>query len=144
MVKKTSGSDDLLGGITAGDAEQPVVDLLDEMGEGDEPAWVAENSGDGIQGVVLKRSTTTSEYMPGPVPVVTVRTPAGEAYRVIGYGSVLSREIEDADPRPGDTFAVKYFGRKTNKAGKEYHHYKVAVRRGTGVVPQAATPEPPF
>jgi hypothetical protein len=67
------------------------------------------------------------------VPTVTIETQDGTKYRVIGYGAVLKRELQDANPQVGDRLAVKYFGEKPIKkgrfAGKPYKHFGVAIRR---------------
>lgn len=118
------------------------VDLLDEIEKtGDAKGWQPEEGG-GVEGVVVSRSVTKSDFTTEPIPVVVLRTDAGELWRVVGFQSVLRREIEDADPRIGDRFAAKYFGKRDNKKGTaSYHHYKVACRRAAK--PQPAEP-PPF
>jgi hypothetical protein len=72
------------------------------------------------------------------VPVVTIETSDGTKWRVIGYSSVLKREIQDADPKVGDRMAVKFFGEKTLKtgkfAGRPYKHFGVAIRRAPAAV----------
>jgi hypothetical protein len=109
-------------------------DLLDEMQDDDAEAWVPEEPGDGIQGVVIKRGTTRSDYDDDKVvPTMTIRVKSGECFRIVGYSSVLAREIIDQDPQPGDTVALKYFGEKTVKrgkfAGKPYKHTGLLVRK---------------
>lgn len=128
--------DDLLD-----EMEDPFVgeewDLLNEMEEDDSEGWVAEERGDAIQGVVIKTGTTNSDYSDEPVPTVTIETKDGTKYRIIGYSTVLGREIKDANPEKGDKFAVKYWGQKTAKrgkgAGKPYHHYSILCRKRTPV-----------
>jgi hypothetical protein len=106
--------------------------LLDTIEEDSAEGWVPEKVGEGLQGVVTKVSETKSDFSDEMAPTVTVETKDGSTYRVIGYGAVLGREIRDADPKPGDLFAVKYFGEKAIKkgkwAGKNYKHYGVVVR----------------
>lgn len=112
-------------------------DLLDDVEEDDSEGWVPENRGEGIQGTVLKVGEVRSDFEEDPakamVPAVTVQDKRGDKYRIIGYGAVLRRELIDADPKVGDTLAVKYFGEKPIKkgkyAGKNYRHFGVAVRR---------------
>lgn len=108
-------------------------DLLNEVKEDDSEGWVPEKAGEGIQGVVLAVGETRSDFSDEMAPTVTIETSAGEKYRIIGYGAVLKREIQDANAQPGDLFAVKYFGTKKLKkgkfAGKDYKHFGVAVRR---------------
>lgn len=126
-----ASSDDLLD-VIAGD-EDDEGDLLDSIDEEDSEGWVPEEAGEGVQGVVLKIGETRSDFSDQAAPTVTIETSEGEKLRVIGYGTVLRREILDADPKPGDLFAVRYFGEKPIKkgpfAGKTFKHYKVAVRR---------------
>lgn len=121
---------DLLDEIGSSDED---IDLLDSIDEDDSEGWVPNEAGEGIQGVVLKVGETKSDFSDEVVPTVTIETADGSKMRVIGYGSVLRREIYDADPKPGDLFAVKYFGtkkiRKGKWAGKDYKHFGVAVRR---------------
>jgi hypothetical protein len=123
----TSSEDDFAG----------VDDLLDEVEEDDSEGWVPTEKGEAIAGRVIKVGETRSDFAndgENPmVPVVTVETKDGSKYRIIGYGSVLKRELTDADPKVGDMIGVKYFGEKPIKkgrfAGKPYKHFGVAVRR---------------
>lgn len=142
---KTGEATDLLGGLsddTKATAPGEVVDLLDSIDEEDDAEpWIPEEAGEGVQGTVLKLGKTKSDFTPEPIPVVTIAVANGDKVRVTGFQSVLRREIEDADPQPGDTFAVKYFGQKAVKKGTgSYHHFKVAVSRGTA----PATRKTPF
>lgn len=108
-------------------------DLLDDIDEDDSEGWVPDEVGEGIQGVVIKVGETRSDFSDEPAPTVTIRTKSGEKFRIIGFGAVLKREIQDADPQIGDTFAAKYFGEKPVKngkwAGRNYRHFGVAVRK---------------
>lgn len=127
-----SKSDDLLNEFDdLGDGDD--FDLLDSVLEDDSEGWVPDKPGDGIQGVVIKVGETKSDFSDELAPTVTIETKDGSKFRIIGYGSVLRREMVDADPKPGDTFACKYFGTKKIKngkwAGKDYKHFGVAVRR---------------
>lgn len=127
-------ADDLLDALD-NDMNDEVADLLDTLNDAGAPAWVPEDEGEGIQGKVTSVSDQDDEFNPGEkVPVVTVELGDGEKVRVIGFSSVLRREILDADPQVGDTFAVKYFGERELTKGKfkgrPYKLYKAAVRRG--------------
>jgi hypothetical protein len=113
-----------------------VIDLLGEIDEGDDAkAWMPE-TGDGVQGTVVSLGTRPSDYpaADGSIiqcPVVTLETTAGEKVRITAFQSVLRGAIQEAEPRVGDLFAAKYFGKISNKKGTgSYHSYKVAVRRG--------------
>lgn len=126
-------ADDLLDALD-NDMNDEVADLLDTLNDAGAPAWVPEDEGEGIQGKVTSVSDQDDEFNPGEkVPVVTVELGDGEKVRVIGFSSVLRREILDADPQVGDTFAVKYFGERELTKGKfkgrPYKLYKAAVRR---------------
>lgn len=114
-----------------------VDDLLDQVEEDDSEGWVPAEKGEGIAGVVVKVGDTRSDFAndkEDPMcPTVTIQTSSGDKFRVIGYGAVLKRELQDADPKVGDRMAVKYFGEKPIKkgrfAGKMYKHYGVVVKR---------------
>lgn len=114
-----------------------VDDLLDAVEEDDSEGWVPTEKGEGIAGIVLKVGETRSDFANDGedpmVPVVTIQTKDGSKYRIIGYGSVLKRELNDAAPKVGDMLGVKYFGEKPIKkgrfAGKPYKHFGVVVRR---------------
>lgn len=112
-------------------------DLLDEVEEDDAEGWVPKEKGDGIVGTVLKVSETRSDFAKENedpmVPTVTIETKSGDKYRIIGYGAVLKRELQDANLKVGDILAVKYFGEKLLRSGKfagrPYKHFGIAVRR---------------
>jgi hypothetical protein len=114
-----------------------VDDLLDQVEEDDSEGWVPTEKGEGIAGIVVKVGETRSDFAndgENPmVPTITIQTRDGDKFRVIGYGAVLKRELQDADPQVGDRIAVKYFGEKPIKkgrfAGKPYKHFGVVVRR---------------
>lgn len=137
MAKGSTKTDDDLLDEMADPFEGDEWDLLDKMEEDDSEGWVPEERGDGVQGVVIKTGQTSSDYSDEPVPTVTIEAKDGNKYRIIGYSSVLGREIKDNDPHPGDLFAVKYWGQKKAKKGKgagnPYHHYSVLVKRRTPV-----------
>jgi hypothetical protein len=125
------------GGAEAGDSDfQDADDLLNTVQEDDAEGWVPTEKGESLAGVVVKVGETRSDFATKGedpmVPTITVKTREGDKFRVIGFGSVLKREIEDADPQVGDLFAVKYWGEKPIKkgpyAGKNYKHYTVAVK----------------
>lgn len=130
---------DEMFGADAPDADDfaGVDDLLNEVEEDDSEGWVPTEKGEGIAGIVVKVGETRSDFAndgENPmVPTVTIQTSSGDKFRVIGYGAVLKRELQDADPRVGDRIAVKYFGEKPIKkgrfAGKPYKHFGVVVRR---------------
>lgn len=114
-------------------------DLLDSVEEDDSEGWVPTEVGEGIAGVVVKVGVTRSDFAADGedpnVPTVTIQVGDGTKYRVIGYGAVLKREMQDKDPQVGDKMAVKYFGEKPIKkgrfAGKPYKHFGVVVVKKT-------------
>lgn len=132
MAKQQADLLDEMDGGAAGEFDDD-LDLLDEVQEDDAEGWVPDKPGEGIQGVVVKVGETRSDFSDELCPTVTIETKDGDKYRIIGYGTVLRREIQDADPKPGDLFACKYFGEKPIKkgkwAGKNYKHFGIAVRR---------------
>ncbi len=113
-----------------------VDDLLNSVQEDDAEGWVPTEKGEYVAGVVTKVGETRSDFAgdnEDPMcPTVTVQTKDGDKYRVIGFGSVLKRELQDADPKVGDLIAVKYWGEKPIKkgkfAGKMYKHFSVGVK----------------
>lgn len=120
-----------------------VDDLLNEVEEDDSEGWVPKEKGEGIAGIVIKVGETRSDFASDGedpmVPTVTLECNDPQnpgktiKWRVIGYGSVLKRELKDADPQVGDKMAVKYFGEKPIKngkfAGRPYKHFGVVVRK---------------
>jgi hypothetical protein len=125
----------------AAPSEDDFDDLLNQVEEDDSEGWVPSEVGEGISGVVVKVGETRSDFAKDGedpmVPTVTIETKDGTKYRVIGYGAVLKRELQDANPQVGDRLAVKYFGEKPIKKGrfqgKPYKHFGVAIRRAAAV-----------
>lgn len=113
-----------------------VEDLLGGMNDEGSPAWVPEDAGEGIQGTLRAVSDQADQYGTDEdrVPVWTIELQGGDKVRVLGFGSVLRREMNESGAEPGDTVAVKYYGEKTilkgKWAGKNYKHFGVAVRKG--------------
>lgn len=123
--------------------EEDFDDLLDEVEEDNSEGWVPREKGEGISGTVIKVSETRSDFAKDGedpmVPTITLECKDPENpgkfvnWRVIGFGAVLKREIQDQNPQVGDRMAVKYFGERVLKTGKfqgkKYKHYGVAVRK---------------
>lgn len=111
-------------------------DLLNSVQEDDAEGWVPQERGEAISGVVTKVGETRSDFANSEedamCPTVTIQTKDGDKYRVIGYGAVLKRELQDANAKVGDLLAVKYWGEKPIKKGKYmgkmYKHFSVAVK----------------
>lgn len=120
------------GASTTGADFDDADDLLNSVQEDDAEGWVPTERGESVSGVVVKVGEVRSDFSDDMCPTVTVQTKDGDKYRVIGYGSVLKRELEDAAPKVGDLLAVKYWGEKVLKkgkfAGKNYKHFSVAVK----------------
>jgi hypothetical protein len=129
--------------VAEGDDEslfEGLDDLLDEVEEDDSEGWVPSEKGASIVGIVVKVSVTRSDFATDgqdPMcPTVTLKVKDGTKFRIIGYGAVLKREMQDKDPQVGDTMAVKYFGEKPIRngkfAGRPYKHFGVAVKGPDG------------
>jgi len=132
------------GQVPAG-SDEDFDDLLDDVEEDDSEGWVPKEKGEGISGIVVKVGETRSDFAKDGenpmVPTVTLECNDPEKpgdkikWRVIGFGAVLKRELEDANAQVGDRMAVKYFGEKPIKSGKfagrPYKHYGVAIRRAS-------------
>lgn len=111
-------------------------DLLNSVQEDDAEGWVPTERGEAISGVVTKVGETRSDFATSEdeamCPTVTIQVKDGTKYRVIGFGTVLRRELKDANPKVGDLMAVKFWGEKILKkgkfAGRPYKHFSVAVK----------------
>lgn len=138
--------DGSVSGVEDGDPFAGMDDLLDSVEEDDSEGWVPEVKGQGLVGTVVKVSETRSDFAKdGEDPMCPTWTIQGYAldaegnrtggkYRLIGYGTVLKREMKDAGengPVIGRRVAVKYFGEKLVKNGKyankPFKHYGLAV-----------------
>lgn len=136
-----SDADDLLksmgGTASSEDDFADADDLLNQVEEDDSEGWVPKEKGEGIAGRVIRVGETRSDFAADGenpmVPTVTIETGDGTKWRIIGYSSVLKRELKDQDPQVGDLMAVKYFGEKALKtgkfAGRPYKHFGIVVRR---------------
>jgi hypothetical protein len=95
--------------------------------------WIPSKQADDppyITGVVVRVGEQASDYPP-PAYVPTVEVfddnDADTIWRVVGFGSVLYRELTDAKPRPGDRIGIKYVGMKSGAKG-DYPAFKVLVQ----------------
>lgn len=111
--------------------------LLDSVDGSTAPSWRPTEDGEGVVGEITAISSIQSDYADAEgnrpwCPMITVREDDGSQLRIIGYQAVLRNELDAADPKIGDTLAVKYFGKKSSKDGKRgYANYGVKVRRGS-------------
>lgn len=111
-------------------------DLLDSVEEDDSEGWVPTEKGEGIVGTLVKIGETRSDFADkdedAMCPTWTILTRDGTKWRVIGYGAVLKREMQDANAEVGYRVAVKYWGEKPIKKGrfqgKLYKHFGVVAR----------------
>lgn len=140
-------ADDLFGneGASSDDDFAAADDLLDEVNEDDAEAWNPTERDEKISGVIVKVGETRSDFAPpgtnAMVPTVTIENREGK-FRIIGFGSVLRRELEDLKENGsleiGNLFAAKYWGEKPIKkgqfAGKNYKHYSVAAKKPAAAV----------
>ncbi len=117
------------------------TDMLSELDQ--EPviaeAWIPENEGDTIIGIVETVSTRDGEH--GTYPIVTIQTDDGEHRAVHGFGTVLAGHIEQDKPQPGDRYAIRYAGERGSKNGRTYKDWRTAIRRGPFITP--APPKTP-
>lgn len=130
-------ADDLFGADGATDTDfDEADDLLNSVQEDDAEGWVPSERGESVSGVVVRISETRSDFARDGedpmVPTITIKTKTGDKYRVIGYGSVLKKELLAAEFKVGDLGAVKYWGefplKKGKFAGKLYKKFSVAVK----------------
>jgi len=104
------------------------------------PAWRWEDVGDGVEGVVVAVDMRVHDNHPEGYPIVTVRQEDGTPIAIHGMMTVLKNEINKLDPKPGDTFAAIYDGKKVSGGGRQFHAFRVAHVRGTGSVPTVPVP----
>lgn len=151
--KKADETDQLFAGLSEDgpDTVDPFAgmdELLDLVEEDDSEGWVPTEKGEGLAGKIVRIGQTRSDFArPGEDPMVPTWTidgvtisVAGEKtagkFRVIGYSTVLRREMQEAaeDQRAviGSRAALKYFGEKIVKngpyAGKAFKHTGMAVQ----------------
>lgn len=134
------------GGAIGEDEFAEADDLLNTVEEDDSEGWNPSEKNEGVSGVIVKIGETRSDFAkPGEdpmVPTITIdgyhtaadgETRTRGKFRVIGYGAVLHRELQDQIDAGrcvvGNLMAAKYFGEKPIKrgpfAGKNYRHYTV-------------------
>ena len=112
--------------------DDEVYDLLDGISEDEGTPWIPDDEDDpspeGIQGTVKFIGEVSSDYGPEMCPIIELEAKDGTLWSVRGYSTVLRNQIEKADPQIGDLMAVRYFGTKAGKSGREYKNYKVVVK----------------
>jgi hypothetical protein len=112
--------------------DETVYDLLDGLSEDEGTPWIPDDDDDpspeGIQGRVKYVGEIPSDYGPEACPLIELEAADGVIWSVRGYSTALRNQLVKADPKVGDFLAIRYFGTKTSKAGRDYKNYKVAVR----------------
>lgn len=135
MQQHNSNDDEMLASIGTGDTAQDDNELLESVDASAAEAWRPTEDGEGVVGEVVGVSQIQSEFSDNEgnrpwCPVITIRQHNGTQWRIVGFQSVLRGELSSADPKIGDTLAVKYFGKKSTKDGKRgYANYGVKIRR---------------
>jgi hypothetical protein len=106
--------------------------LLDELDKEWPPAWVPENAGDAITGVVVGVNPAAPTRN-GPCPVVTLRGPNGGERSIWLWHRVLRGKFVRANVHLGETVAIRFDGMQEPKGGgQEYANYSFAVDRPGG------------
>jgi hypothetical protein len=117
----------------SGTDDDEVFDLLDGLSEDEGTPWIPDDednpSPEGIQGRVKFIGEISSDYGPETVPLIELEAADGTVWSIRGYSTVLRNQITKADPHVGDLMAVRFFGSKAGKSGREYKNFKVAVKR---------------
>ena len=145
------------------------MSLKDRLLASNAPAWIYEEKGDMLLGLVVNRSTRTTDYgpyeiitfLPDEPPTVggsttfTVRVDEEDVPYTGGplawhaMGAVAAKEVAQKDPQPGDRGGVLYDGQKVAQSGqgkgKKYDVIQLVVEKAVGapVVPVAAAPAAP-
>lgn len=134
--KAEESNEDLLSAVGTSSTGGPSdADLLESVDASSAPSWRPTEDGEGIVGEVTAISQIQSDYSDADgnrpwCPVITIQESSGDQLRIIGYQAVLRGELQSAEPKVGDTLAVKFFGKKSSKDGKRgYANYGVKVRR---------------
>ncbi len=138
-TKKKDDEPDLLSGLSDDAPATTAVDdgesydLLDGLSEDEGTPWIPTDDDDpspsGVQGKVTFRGELASDYGPDPIPLVEIESADGMKWSIRGYSTVLRNQINKTDPQVGDFFAVRHFGSKTSKSGRDYENYKAAVKK---------------
>jgi hypothetical protein len=74
-----------------------------------------------LSGTVTAISEREGKY--GNYRIVTAEKDDGEAIAIHAFHSVLAQELTNVGV--GDSITVTYLGKKTSKAGKPFHAYRV-------------------
>lgn len=118
--------------LDAKDAEQAAIDdAVERAKKGYAEAWIPENEGDLIAGIVVEISSMVNKFDDKPYPIVTVRPKNGVDRAIHALGTVLHNEIVKQKPAVGDALAVVYLGEAEGDAGS-YKRFRVTVGRPEG------------
>jgi hypothetical protein len=113
---------------------------LDDLMSRDVQPWMPHKEPDqphGISGTVVKVSATTSDYNASVVPVVELVPDNDDKiiWRVMGFGTVLKRELAEQRPLQGDRIGFRYEG-MAGRAKDDYPKFRVVVQRAEQPQPQ--------
>jgi hypothetical protein len=108
-------------------AEGTDDDFAKRLDEDFAPAWIPENPGDRIVGVLLRYDEGPSAY--GPQKIAVLDTDEGPL-AVWLFAAALKQKFGQLGPRPGERIAIKFEGeRKSASTGFRYKSFRVAVDR---------------
>lgn len=94
-------------------------------------AWIAENPGDSIEGVVIDLDAAWSDFrarhLPtdpngGNYPLVIVKLDSGDVRKIHAFRTVLFNEVMKRQPKPGERIRVTFTGFAKAKAGMSAAH----------------------
>lgn len=105
---------------------QETADMLEDSGT--LTSWKPE-PGESIGGRVLTIVSNTGKE--GDSSLAEIETENSERMGV-WLSTVLMREFEQQKVAPGDVVGIKYFGKKTSKAGHEYNAYGIVIIESAG------------
>lgn len=92
-------------------------------------AWVPQNPGDKLTGVLVRMEEGSTEY--GVQDVAVIRRLDGTELAFWLLHSVAKSEWEKLEPAPGELVCIHYGGRKQpqNAEGRPYQHFRILVDR---------------
>lgn len=106
------------------------IDEMLESGEDFAAAWIPENPGDSIMGIVVARSERDAGW--GIYPILTIETDKNETWAVHCTVTALKAKVVEKNPVVGDSIGIKYMGLvKSKTADREYKNFRVVVKHAT-------------
>jgi hypothetical protein len=83
-----------------------------------------------LSGLVIGLSTQPSDYDQGDVPRIQLLAKDGTEWSVVGFHTLLRRELQAAGPRLYDRLGILYQGEGVAKEGQSApHRYRVVLER---------------